>query len=192
MIFRIIRWSLALPLGFAAYFYDDALWGPVPIALMNNFFGWPYGFVILCVVYFTASFIASYLILNHYDANVKRRKSRGLKKKLTSDKKVYAYKLLIAGKWAGLAVSCFTLGAILTSVVVGRLQLFKEVNRITLSLIMSGLFVGLFMGFYGGIFSIIINHGIVSAILLLSAVAIVFKIWQLNQKHQIIIHNHKY
>lgn len=188
MLIRIIRWSLGIPLGIAAYIYDDALWGPVPIAAMNGYFGWPYGFILLCIIYFFLSFGASLLILRHYDANQKQRKTRGLKKKLTTGKKAYAYKLLIAGKWAGLAVSCFTLGAVLTSIVVGRLQLFKEVSRPILALIMSGLFVFLFMGFYGGVFAFVISQGVTTTLIVALICALVIKLWQLNHRHHAVTH----
>lgn len=188
MLFKIIRLSFGIPLSIAAYFYDDALWGPIPIAAMNNYFGWPYGFVLLSVIYFFLSFGASLVILRHYDNNQHLRKSVGLKKKLTEGKKAYAYKLLVAGKWIGLAVSCFTLGAILTSMIVGRLQLFKEVNRPVLALIMSVLFVVLFMGFYGGLITLIVTRGFAATLVFALLCAFLIKLWQLGHKRNAITH----
>lgn len=182
MLVKIIRWSLGILLGIVAYLYDDALWGPVPIALMNSYFGWPNGFLLLCIMYFASSFFACFYILKHYDVSPKKRRSTDLKKKLTTKKKTYAYKLLFAGKWVGVAISCFTLGAILTSVVIGRLQLFTDIDRKFMSLILSSLYVFLFLGFYGGLFEIAIRFGWLSAIVLFIGVVGVFELVQIKRK----------
>lgn len=188
MLVKILRWSLGIPLGIVAYLYDDALWGPVPIALMNSYFGWPNGFLLLCIMYFTSSFLACFYILKHYDVNPKKRRSTDLKKKLTTKKKTYAYKLLFAGKWIGVAISCFTLGAILTSVVIGRLQLFTDIDRKLMSLILSFLYVFLFLGFYGGVFALVISQGFATTLVVTLACALLVKIWQLSHKHHAIKH----
>jgi hypothetical protein len=63
--------------------------------------------------------------------------------------------MLESGQWAGLAWSCFVLGAIATALAVGRLELLGHIPSLRLAAILSVLFVVEFMGFYSGLFALI-------------------------------------
>ena len=172
MFISFIKWLFGIPLGIILYTYDDILWGPAPIALANKILGWPFGLIFLCIIYLIISYVASHLILTHFRNLKYSTKSKNFNtKSFINNKYGYTYKLLINGRWVGLAVSCFMLGAILTSIAVGKLQLFKDIKTSNLAAIMSVLFVSLFLGFYGGLFTIMLKYGLLYALLLFGIIA---------------------
>lgn len=164
MLLNTVKILLAIPLGAILYLYDDALWGPVPIAFASRLLGWPIGFLLLCLLYLVVSFTACFLILKHYRGKTGSKKPS--RKELPKGHKAVIYQILLSGRWIGLAVSCFTLGAILTSIAVGKFNLFKDISAVYLASIMSILFVGLFMGFYGGLFAYLVKYGVLRTLII--------------------------
>lgn len=175
MLINIVKWVIGLSIGITLYIYDDFLWGPLPIGLATKLFDWPRGIIGLSIVYFFISFFVALLILKHYQTKKKASGKNWLVKQ-THKRRGTIYKLLLSGRWLGLALACFTFGAILTSLVVGKYKLFSDINVISLALIMSSLFVFLFMGFYGGIFSVAIQEGWLAAGILIIAFSLFFKL----------------
>ncbi len=155
---HIFRYCIGLLSFLLIYLYDDVLWGPAPLAIANSLLGWPMGALLLGALYFCLSLIISYAILKHFLAHPAKINSR--KKWLnikTQSRRGWVYRIVLSGRWLGLAVSCFSLGAIATSLIVGRFQLFKEYAPFTMALINSTLFVFLFLGFYMGIFTTVLK-----------------------------------
>lgn len=161
-VFRVL---IGLPLSIVLYAYDDLLWGPGPIGIFSKIYGWPHGAIYLSILYFVISFVVCFAILNHYS---KRKISAKNNQKWLNSKSTgrrgWTYQLLLQGKWLMLALSCFMLGAILTSVIVGRFRLFPKQNSFVLSSIMSGMFVILFLGFYTGLLHVIHDQSLYSMI----------------------------
>jgi hypothetical protein len=168
MLMHVAKWLIGIPLGATLYLYDDLLWGPAPIAIASRFLGWPTGFLLLCLIYFIASFTVSYLVLKHYE-NKKPVSKKSWLAKNKKKRRGTAHNILLTGKWIGLAISCFTLGAMVSSVIVGKFKLFDGVSKASLAFVMSFLFVFLFMGFYGGVFGAILEYGLLRVVIFLLA-----------------------